>query len=152
MIETIQALGIWSWWILGFILLAVELAVPGSYMLWLGVSALAVGILSLGLAWPWQAQVVTFAGLSVLSVVWSRRYLGQEPESDKPGLNEPIRRFLGRTLTLREPIVSGVGRVAIDDTLWRVSGPDLPAGERVRIIGVDRAVLLVEPADQVPGT
>jgi inner membrane protein len=38
-----------------------------------------------------------------------------------------------------------VGKVHVDDTQWRVSGVDSPAGKRVRVVGVDGAVLRVEP-------
>ena len=40
----------------------------------------------------------------------------------------------------------GFGRIVLGDTTWRVTGPELPAGERVRIIGVDGATLKVEAA------
>ena len=41
--------------------------------------------------------------------------------------------MIGRTATLTEPITEGRGRIRIGDTMWRVSGPDLPAGARVRV-------------------
>jgi len=34
--------------------------------------------------------------------------------------------------------------VVLGDTVWRVSGPELPVGQRVRIVGSDGAVLKVE--------
>jgi inner membrane protein len=34
--------------------------------------------------------------------------------------------------------------VRIDDTVWRVSGSDCPAGSRVRVAATDGANLLVE--------
>jgi membrane protein implicated in regulation of membrane protease activity len=145
-LEAIEALGVWSWWIIGLVLLAVELAAPGSFMLWFGVSALAVGVISLVLPWPWQAQIVVFAVLSLVSVVLSRRYLVRGAWSEEPMLNQRVRRLLGRTCTLREPIVSGFGRLEIDDTVWRVSGPNVPAGETVRVVGAEGPVLMVEPA------
>jgi len=33
----------------------------------------------------------------------------------------------------------------VDDTLWLVEGPDLPAGARVQVIGVDNTLLRVTP-------
>ena len=47
---------------------------------------------------------------------------------------------------LDEPIRDGIGRLALDDTVWRVQGPDLAAGSRVRIVEADGALLKVEAA------
>ncbi|WP_293725933.1 NfeD family protein [Thiolapillus sp.] len=32
----------------------------------------------------------------------------------------------------------------MDDTTWKISGPDCPEGSRVTVIGVDGVVLLVK--------
>jgi membrane-bound ClpP family serine protease len=40
------SLGIWNWFILGALLLIAEALVPGTFMLWLGLAALAVGALA----------------------------------------------------------------------------------------------------------
>ncbi|HMM65109.1 MAG TPA: NfeD family protein, partial [Mesorhizobium sp.] len=55
--------------------------------------------------------------------------------------------LIGRTATLAEPIREGRGRIQLGDTLWRVSGPDLPAGTRVRVTGASdtELELTVEP-------
>ena len=44
-------------------------------------------------------------------------------------------------------IVGGRGQIKVDDTNWRVTGPDLPSGAKVRVAGADGAVLAVERAD-----
>jgi len=43
------------------------------------------------------------------------------------------------------PIVDGRGRVRVDDTVWLVEGPDLPAGARVQVTGVANTLLRVTP-------
>ena len=53
---------------------------------------------------------------------------GRGDESDQPLLNRRGEQLIGRIATLTEPIKDGRGRVRIGDTMWRVSGPDLPAG------------------------
>ena len=50
----------------------------------------------------------------------------------------------GRLATLREPIVNGVGKIRVDDTTWKISGPDCAAGAKVLVTGVDGVVLRVE--------
>jgi membrane protein implicated in regulation of membrane protease activity len=36
--------------------------------------------------------------------------------------------------------------VKIDDTIWRLTGPDIAGGSRVRVVRADAATLVVEPA------
>src|ERR1700736_3342288 len=73
MVEVIRSLGAWSWIILGGILLAVELIAPGTFILWLGVSAILVGLISFVIDWNWQEQGVGFVILAVASLVmWWR--------------------------------------------------------------------------------
>ena len=55
--------------------------------------------------------------------------------------------LVGRVFTLSKPIVDGGGTIAIDDTVWRVSGADASAGSRVRVTRVDGATLYVEHAE-----
>ena len=63
-----------------------------------------------------------------------------------PFLNKRADALVGRVFTLEKPIVDGIGTVRIDDTIWRVRGPDGPAGSRVKITQADGANLAVEPA------
>ena len=148
MIEVITSLGPWSWIILGGVLLAVELIAPGTFILWLGVSAILVGLISFFVDWNWQEQGVGFAILAVGSLVmWWRliRPRRQDSGSDQPFLNRRAQAFVGQVFTLEKPIVDGAGAVRIGDTIWRVTGPDCPAGSRIRIARAEGATLFVEP-------
>jgi membrane protein implicated in regulation of membrane protease activity len=144
----ILKLGVWDWFILGVLLLALEVMVPGTFILWLGLAAILVGLISLVVDWAWQAQVATFSVLSVASVVvWWR--IGRHPKeevNDQPFLNRRSQGYVGRLFTLDKPIVGGVGTVKIDDTLWRVTGPDTPAGSRIKVVRADGPTLIVEPS------
>ncbi|MGT2444437.1 NfeD family protein [Ensifer adhaerens] len=150
MIErAIQELGPWSWWVLGFVLLAAELIAPGVFLIWIGVAALAVGILSLMLwevgFWTWQVQLVLFALLSVAAVLLGRRFvLSTSETTDEPLLNQRAESLVGRTAVLEKPIAEGRGRIRLDDTFWVVEGPDLPAGTRVRVVSTHGRNLTVE--------
>ena len=141
------ALGGWIWWLIGLALLGVEVLAPGYFFLWFGVAALVIGAGALVVDWPWQTEVVGFAVLSVVAAVLGRRLTSYaDTASDDPFLNARAERLAGRTFTLHEPIVEGIGRMRVDDTVWRVTGPDLAAGARVRVVGADGATLRVEPA------
>src|SRR5690606_23528190 len=142
-------LGAWSWMVLGFVLLAAEIVLPGVFLLWIGIAAILTGALSLQLwdwsVWTWQVQVLVFLVLAIASAVTGRRIMGaRETEGDEPLLNQRGEQRIGRTATLAEPITDGVGRVRLGDTTWRVTGPDLPAGTRVRIVAARGSDLIVE--------
>lgn len=142
----IISLGPWNWLIAGMVLLGLELIAPGMFLLWLGIAALAVGIISFGIEWSWQAQAIAFALLSVAMVPLWRRMARGAPTSGADGtfLNRRADELVGRTFVLDKPIVDGVGTVRVDDTVWRVSGDDCPAGTRIRIQRANGAMLFAE--------
>jgi inner membrane protein len=145
MMSWIVSLGSWNWFILAALFLLLEVLAPGTFMLWLGFSAILVGALSLAVVWSWQTQVIAFAVFAVASIpAW--RYFARKVEKpvDGPFLNRRVEGYIGREFTLEKPIVGGVGTIHIDDTVWRVKGPDCPAGSRVRIARAEGADLLVE--------
>ncbi|MHC5655888.1 NfeD family protein [Stappia sp.] len=144
----VSELGPWLWWIIGLVLLGLEVLAPGTFFLWFGLSALVVGTLAIFVDVGWQAEVLLFAGLSLASLLAGRALLRRYPdEGGEPHLNRRGSRFVGQTYVLREPILDGSGRIAIDDTVWRVRGPDAPAGTRVRVLALDGSTLLIEHAD-----
>jgi membrane protein implicated in regulation of membrane protease activity len=143
----IETLGGWSWWVLGLILLGIEVVMPGFFFLWFGIAAILIGVSALLIDWPWQWQVLGFVVLSVIAALIGRRFAGNpDVDTSDPNLNLRAGRLQGRTFVLTEPIVEGAGRVQIDDTIWRVRGPDAPAGARIRVTGADGSVLTVEGA------
>jgi membrane protein implicated in regulation of membrane protease activity len=136
----------WHWWVAAIGLIVVETLAPGAIFLWLGVSAAVVGAILLAAPeLSWEYQLLIFAVLSVGSVIGWRAYHKRHPtETDLPNLNRRGEQYVGRLITLDDPIVNRVGKVRLDDTSWKVAGQDLPAGARVRVIGVDGVVLQVE--------
>ncbi len=143
----LSSLGVWNWFILAGVLLALEVMVPGTFFLWLGLSAAAVGAISLGIDWGWQLQLIAFAMLALISFgVWWRIGRPNDTGAALPFLNRRADAFVGRVFTLAKPIVGGTGTVRVDDSLWRVTGPDCPAGSRVKVARADAATLVVEPA------
>jgi membrane protein implicated in regulation of membrane protease activity len=142
-----HTLGYWNWFIAAAMLFLIEILAPGSFMLWLGLSAILVGTISLALAWSWQAQLIAFALFAIAAIpAWRRFARKVEAPNDRPFLNRRAQGYVGRVFTLDKPIVDGVGTVRIDDTIWRVSGPDFPAGSRVKIARAEGANLTVEGA------
>ena len=144
--ELLDNVVFWHWWILAALLLIVELLVPAFFFLWLGIAAAVTGVIMLVLpGQPLSVQLIVFAILSLLAVVAWRRYREiSVPLSDQPNLTRRGRQYVGREFTLDAPIVNGVGKIEVDDSTWRVRGPNLPAGAQVRVRDVDGVVLVVD--------
>ena len=136
-----------TWAAIALLLFAAETLAPGAFMLWLGFAAAAVFVLVLLFDLPVLAQVVAFIALSFGSIqLYRARFRGRERQSDRPTLNRRADALVGRVVPLERAIVAGRGRVQIADAYWDVSGPELPAGTSVRVVGSDGMTLLVETA------
>jgi inner membrane protein len=150
MIERIvMELGPWNWMALGLVLLALEIMVPGIFLLWIGIAAIIVGSLTLMIGdaamWTWQLQIVLFLILSLVSAYIGKKVMAKgDGVSGEPFLNQRAEQLVGRTATLAEPISDGRGRIKLGDTQWRVSGPDLPVGTKVKVVSTDGSELSVE--------
>lgn len=140
----------WSWLIIGLVLLALELLAPITFFLWLGVSALVTAAtLYVVPEMSWQVQFLLFSVLSVVSIVVSKKFLFQkQPTSELPNLNRRSQQYVGRVFTLIEPITNGYGKISVDDSQWRVTGPPLDKGAAVRVVSANGSVFEVESVRQ----
>ncbi len=145
----ITELGPWNWWVLGLLLLGLEILAPGTIFLWFGISAIVIGTIALFVPMAWQVALALFLVLSFASLLVGRRLMNRPgAEEGDPGLNRRGSRYIGRVFVLKEPVSEGTGRLSIDDTVWRISGPDLPAGRKVRVDAVEGARLVVSSAEE----
>ena len=144
----VASLEYWHWFIAGTLLMIAETLLPGTFLLWFGIGAMLTGLLLLGIpGMGWEWQLACFAIVSALSIIGWRYYRRRHPEpSSHPTLNRRGLAYVGRRFTLSDPIVDGVGRLRVDDTLWKVTGPDFPAGTHVTVVGVDGNALRVDQA------
>lgn len=146
MLEYLHNLSFWDWLALGSLLLIFEVFGVGGYLLWTGLAAALVGLLTyLFPSLPWTWQFVLFGSLSILTaVLWWRRQRAAAKPSDQPGLNQRGSELQGRQFVLHEAIIDGRGKIKAGDSLWLVTGPDLPAGSAIKVIGQDGVLLKVE--------
>jgi hypothetical protein len=148
----------WHWWILAAILIMLEffaLGTFGSFFLWPAIAAIVIGFLTWlvpELLNP-ESQVLILAIVSIISVVVGRLYLGEHPlSSDEPFLNRRGSELVGRTYYVSEAIVNGIGRIFVDDSSWRVEGPDCPVGTQVKVVKAGTVRLQVEPKSKITKT
>jgi membrane protein implicated in regulation of membrane protease activity len=143
--ELLPYLGQWSWWVIGAILLLLELLLPGVFFMWLGIAALVIGVIDIFVDLSWQIEVAIFAVLSVVSLLFLRPHFKERlSRSANPNLNQRMYDYVGKRYVLDQAIVNGSGKVRIDDTLWVVTGADRARGEWVKVTGVDGLKLIVE--------
>ena len=136
----------WAWIVIGLALAALEMVVPGVYLIWLAMAALATGLIVFVSDPGITLQIVSFVFLSLIFAFSARRFLREAPiASSDPLMNRRGLRAVGEVALVTQPIEHGSGRVKLGDSEWIARGPDIAAGERVRITGNDGAILLVEP-------
>lgn len=141
----------WVWIGIGLVLAALEIMVPGVYLIWLAVAAIITGVLTLGMDLGVPSQVVIFVALSLIAAFSAKRILRDQPiVSSDPLLNQRGGRLVGETAIVSHPFDNGTGRIKHGDSEWLARGPDLEVGSKVRIIGSDGAILVVEPTNVLP--
>ncbi|PCJ32296.1 MAG: hypothetical protein COA90_03315 [Gammaproteobacteria bacterium] len=136
----------WHWWMLAVAMVILEMLAPTFFALWLGVSAFITGLaLYFMPEMSWESQVFLFSVLALLSIIAWRSYYKKNPiETDEPLLNRRGEQYVGRVITLQDPIVDGQGKVKVDDSTWKIEGDDCPAGTKIKIIKVNNVVFQVE--------
>ena len=136
----------WHWWILGLMLIVVELLAPGAFFLWLGLAAGATGLVLLILpGLDWHYQLLAYAVLALAAVIAGRTVMRRQNRLRVPGsLNRRGEQYVGRVFTVEQAIVNGRGSIRVDDSIWRAEGPDTAVGEPVRVVKAGSSVLRVE--------
>jgi len=136
----------WYWWIWSLVLLGIELVVPGFFFLWMSAAGFVTGCLVfLFPGTPENVQIFAFSVLSIIAIGAWRFYAKRFPiESDRPLLNKRGAQYIGRVFNLYEPIENGQGKIKVDDTIWKVHGPECDIEAKVRVVSVNGTVFEVE--------
>lgn len=136
----------WLWLLLGFVLLLFELLTPGGfYLMFFGVGAIVVGLLSLaGIAGPAAVQWLLFAAISIVAFALFRKPLLQRLATRKTG---EVDTLVGETaVTLGEIGIQEIGKAELRGTAWsarNVGATALRAGERCRVERVEGLMLWI---------
>jgi inner membrane protein len=142
----LQNLAWWHWMVLAVLLAAAETLVPGAVIIWFSASAAFIGLVMVVFDIPWQYQLIGFGLLGMAALLIYRAYRKKNPGTfEQPNLNQRGLQYVGSELVLVEAIEQGSGKAKLGDGVWKVSGPELPAGARVRVTGVNGTILTVIP-------
>ena len=137
----------YGWWLLALLLIAMEMIAPGYFMLWIGIAAGVMGLVTLVAPnLSVIVQAVLFGALSIAACLAYWKFIRPfaEQRNDQPLLNRRGQRMVGRRVVVIEPIVNGRGKVKVGDGQWLAEGPDLPAGSEVEVVAVDGTTLRVK--------
>ena len=150
-VTLVDAVPFWGWWVLAIALVALEVVLPTTHLLWPTIAAFVTGVLVLILGDPFPAwQVAAFAVLTVAAALMGPRYLRRTyEETDHPELNRRGTRVTGETATVVETFSGGKGKVRLGDTQWLADmqdGSNPQAGTRVRVVEAKGTRLVVTPA------
>jgi inner membrane protein len=135
----------WLWTIAAAALAIAEIVAPGLSLMWVGFAALVTAIATGAFALGVGPQFMLFAVTAFLSVFAARKLVARtEITTAAPNLNDRSARMIGEIVTAVEPVDSAHGRVKVGDSVWSAKGASAAIGERLRVVGVDGGVLLVE--------
>jgi len=132
------------WLVLGIALIILELFVWTVFLLWIGSSAITVGIIFFlfpnisGLL-----QLLIFIVLAVAATLLSKKYYPVKTVDEQ--LHDKAKSHIGKECTI-ESVENGVTKVKIGESLWFAKGSDLSAGQSVKIIDVESSTFIVEPS------
>ena len=136
------------WLAAGLVLVVAELATPGGFVIiFFGIGALAVGVLSLsGLVTNVPLQFLLFSVLSVASLAILRGRL-QSRIQTPPSSN--VDSLIGVVAMVQERMAPrAIGRVEVRGSMWaarNTSDTTLDPGQRARVAAVDGLTLAVIP-------
>lgn len=135
------------WLAAGLLIAAAEMLVPGFILMWFGVAALTVGVITaFSPEIGWAVQLTLFALITTAFLVgWWIYQKGRPPKETESQFNHRAAGMVGQTIVLTDAIQHGRGRSFSGDTSWELRGQDAPKGAKVRVVSVtDDSVLHVE--------
>lgn len=138
----------WHWFAFGGVLLLIEMIAPATIFLWPGIAAVVMGVVVFVMpSMPWTMAVPLWAILSVVTAFGWRAYREKNParvDAAAATLNQRGSEYVGRQFTLEAPIVNGVGKMKVGDTVWNVvSDDDFIAGATVKVTAVEGTSLRI---------
>jgi len=134
----------WLWTMFAIVVGIGEIFTAGFFLLPFAIGGAAAAIL----AWvgaPVIAQWLVFFGVSTISLVYLRRFIGRQDEEEQPRVG--ANRWIGSEGIVLQGIDphTGSGMVRILNEEWRAAAPGkIEAGAKIVVTNVDGARLIVE--------
>ncbi|WP_439327689.1 NfeD family protein [Lonepinella sp. BR2357] len=152
--EWFETWTVWHWLILGFALLIAELALPGIFLLWWGLAAIAVaGLMKCFPDFSLASLGIIYAILATLLSLGWWKYQHKKDLSDekRSHLNQRDHAMLGSVGFVQEIHDNGIGRGHFGDTTWRIQSAQhdkLCVGDSIQVLSVQGITLIVQKVNQ----
>jgi inner membrane protein len=141
-----EELTAWHWLALGLAMLLLETLGIGGILIGMGAGAVAVALILAFMPIHWQLQIALFAVFSFVGTLLFWKYFRAKPEENATRmLNNRKAQLIGMRAPLLESVVSGRGKIQIQDALWTViADEDFPKGTLVEVCGYEDSALKVK--------
>ena len=151
-VEGAWEMGALVWLVLAVVLGAIELMSTTFILLWVAIAALVTGLLGL-LVHSFVAQLGVFAVLSVVLLLLTRPLVRRWRNAGAPTYQSNVQRLVGEQGIVVTRLAGGkAGMVRVGNDVWSARGElsdiQLEPGERVRIVAVRSALLIVSKITQ----
>lgn len=136
------------WFVIGLAFILIELMAPGFVLIFFGLGAWLVALLSFFVDVNLFLQIILFVVASVISLILLRKKIKarffQEGENNSASLDEE---FLGKEVLVLEDILANkTGKVEFKGTSWNAkSDVNIKAGETAIISDKESIILIVKP-------
>jgi hypothetical protein len=140
----------WHWFVLGTLLIIIEVFAPGFVFLWFGISAIVIALLSSTIAMSFTVQLLLWSVLSVSSLLIMRRFVTKKRSLslDKQDAEQALMSQIGMVISTNAGKPVGSLRFpspVFGDDQWEFECSDeLDAGDKVIVIGLAEGRLIVE--------
>jgi len=139
-------IGPYHWLALAAVLVGIEMILPTQYLIWPGIAAPVVGLLSFVLDLSLPMETGFFGVLSAALVAAAHFWFPGAAASTHSRLNQRTDQIVGKTAVVQDAFVNGQGAVTLGDTRWSAQSDDssdLPAGTRVTVVSAESTLLIV---------
>lgn len=135
----------WWWAIAAAILAALEIAIPGAFLIWIALGCAITAAVAFGFGLDLSGQLITFAVAALVSCALGVKVYKSFAGKDEDGLppNEKGRDLIGQHGLVSVPFAHGHGKVTVGGSEWLATGADLEEGTPVTVRHVEGTVLHV---------
>ena len=135
----------WYWLVLALVLIALESAGCGGFMLGAALSGVLMAAVSRLFTLTPQVQALLFGiGAIVFTILWWYFFRRFNRSTGDPLINHRAARLKGRTFVTDHDIPAGESRLQIGDTLWRVqSKQPVRGGQRIEVYDNKELIMMI---------
>ena len=146
--ELFSELQPWHWFVIGTVLLGMEIFGAGGFLIGIAVAAILMAPftwLMTDISWEWQLILFSIDAV-IFTILYLKFFKNFNQQTDAPELNDRAAQLIGTRFQL-EQALNGQGSVQLGDTRWKMTcDGEIEAGSQVQITGSNGMTLVISPA------